>query len=85
MAIEAPKTWNRVDGSVVSCTESVKVLNENWNEAAELLQEMYEDAVLLGCGKEAFKAEFHRLVDQLECDYVEKTQPEEAKGKNGGR
>ena len=85
MAIKAPKTWNRVDGSVVSCTESVKVLNENWKEAAELLQEMYEDAVLLGCGKEAFKAEFHRLIEQLECDYVEKTQPEESKGKNGGR
>ncbi len=85
MEIEAPKTWNRVDGSVVSCTESVKVLNENWKEATVLLQEMYEDAVLLGCGKEAIKAEFHRLIEQLECDYVEKTQPEESKGKNGGR
>ena len=27
---KAPDKWLRVDGSVVSCTESVKVLNENW-------------------------------------------------------
>ena len=83
MAIEAPKTWNRIDGSVVSCTESVSVLNENWSEAVDMLQEMYEDAVLLGCGKEAYKAQLHRLIDELECDYIEKKQPEESKGKTG--
>lgn len=79
MAIDPPKTWNRVDGSVVSCTESVKVLNENWSEAVALLQEMYEDAVLLGCGKDAFKSEIRRLIDELDCGYTEKTQPEESK------
>ena len=62
---KAPDKWLRVDGSVVSCTESVKVLNENWEEANDLLQEMYEDAVLLGCGKEAFKAELTRMVSRL--------------------
>lgn len=76
---EAPDRWLRADGSTVSCTESVKVLNENWIEAKELLQEMYEDAVLLGCGKSAFKAELHRLVDALRCDYEEKTQPVESR------
>ena len=49
--IQPPAAWLRIDGSVVSCTESVKVLEENWHEAAELLSESYEDAVLLGVGK----------------------------------
>ena len=44
--IQPPAAWLRIDGSVVSCTESVKVLEENWHEAAELLSESYEDAVL---------------------------------------
>ena len=52
--IQPPAAWLRIDGSVVSCTESVKVLEENWHEAAELLSESYEDAVLLGVGKNEF-------------------------------
>lgn len=67
-----PARWLRADGSVVACTESVKVLEENWQEAAELLQAMYEDAVLLGVGKKAFKEALHTLVEGLECSYAEK-------------
>ena len=48
-----------------------------------MLQEMFEDAVLLGCGKEAFRAEFRRLIDGLDCDYKELLQPVEAKGVKG--
>ena len=83
MTTKAPERWLRVDGSVVSCTESVKVLNENWHEACDMLQEMFEDAVLLGCGKGAFRAEFRRLIDGLDCDYKELLQPVEAKGVKG--
>jgi hypothetical protein len=79
MSGTAPERWLRADGSTVACTESVKVLNENWNEVREALQDMYEDAVLLGCGKAAFKRELHRLVDSLECDYEEQQQPVEAR------
>ena len=70
--IQPPATWLRIDGSVVSCTESVKVLEENWHEAAELLSESYEDAVLLGVGKNEFKRAMHALIDALECDWAEK-------------
>ena len=86
MSVKAPEKWFRVDGSVVSCTESVKVLNENWSEMREALQDMYEDAVLLGCGKEAFKAELIRMIRELSCDYEEKLQPVESKaGRERGR
>lgn len=76
--IPAPKAWYRADGTVVSCTESVKVLAENWEEAVELLQEQFEDAVLLGVGKDAFRAAMHGLVDTLACDYEEKKAPVES-------
>ncbi len=85
MTAKVPEKWFRVDGSVVSCTESVKVLNENWHEARDMLQEMFEDAVLLGCGKEAFKEEFRRLINDLDCDYKELLQPVEAKGALTGK
>ena len=74
----APRAWLRCDGSTVSCTESVRVLEENWNELAELLSESYEDAVLLGVGKEEFKRAIKGLVDALECDWTEKTAPVES-------
>ena len=44
-----------------------------------MLQEMYEDAILLGCGKERYRAELHQLVDALSCDYKEKQAPVESK------
>ena len=80
--IQPPAAWLRIDGSVVSCTESVKVLEENWHEAAELLSESYEDAVLLGVGKNGFKRAMHALIDALECDWAEKVAPIESIVKN---
>lgn len=73
-----PTRWLRVDGSTVSCTESVKILDENWEEARAMLQDMYEDAILLGCGKVDYRAALHQLVDSLECDYEEKVAPIES-------
>ena len=83
--VPAPKSWLRVDGTVVSCTESNRVLAENWEETAEVLQESYEDAVLLGVGKDAFRRAMHDLVDRLECGYAEKTAPIEALPKGEGK
>ena len=74
-----PERWTRVDGSVVSCKESVKVLNENWNDIAEELQNVFEDALLMGCSKACFREEMKRLIDELECDYVELTKPNSQK------
>ncbi len=68
----SPALWRRCDGSVVACTESVKVLEENRREAQALLQEIFEDAVLLGVGKAQCKEVLHQLVDALECGYAEK-------------
>ena len=46
------KYWKKPDGSLVSCTEKVKVLNENYEEIKNLLQDAFDDAVLMGCSEE---------------------------------
>ena len=47
-AIEFP-IWRTPEGEPVSCSEKIKVLNENLTELRELAQEAFEDAVLMGC------------------------------------
>ncbi|HBC68924.1 MAG TPA: hypothetical protein DCZ56_01040, partial [Sutterella sp.] len=63
--------WFRADGSVVSCTEKVKVLEENWADVREQLQEAFDDALLMGCTAAQVRAEFKRLVDELPERYAE--------------
>lgn len=67
----APAAWYGPDGSIVSCTEKVKVLEENWRELRAALQDALDDAVLMGCTAAQFKSEYKRLIDALECDYAE--------------
>lgn len=76
----APDRWLRKDGTTVSCTESVKVLTETWEETETALQDFFEDAVLLGVAKAEWKQKLHALIDALECDYEELSAPVEAKG-----
>ena len=40
----APAAWYGPDGSIVSCTEKVKVLEENWRELRAALQDALDDA-----------------------------------------
>lgn len=38
---------------MVSCYEKVKVLNENYTEVQALLQDLLDDALVLGCSEAA--------------------------------
>lgn len=67
-----PERWCTASGATVACTEKVKVLSENWEEARLMLNDMFEDAVLLGVSKASFRQAMHALVDSLECAYEEK-------------
>lgn len=69
--IYPPKEWKKADGSTVACTEKVKVLNENWNDLQEALQDALDDAILMGCTQSQFKAEYHRLIESLLPGYRE--------------
>jgi hypothetical protein len=52
----APTTWPGADGKPVSCREKLKTLAENHAEARQVLQDAFEDAVLMGVDEAAMRA-----------------------------
>jgi uncharacterized protein (UPF0335 family) len=50
-----PAIWPGSDGQPISCREKVKVLGENHAEAAQVLRDAFEDAVLMGVDETAMR------------------------------
>ncbi|MCW8087153.1 hypothetical protein [Sabulicella glaciei] len=65
MTTQPPATWPGKDGEPVSCREKLKVLSENHAEAAQVLQDAFEDALLMGVDEAAMRRILHELVDGL--------------------
>ncbi|MFD0914522.1 hypothetical protein [Methylophilus luteus] len=64
MTNEWPK-WVRDDGSVVSCTEKVKVMSENFDELKQIAQDALEDGLLMEVSEQQMREALHQLVEQL--------------------
>ena len=60
-----PSTWPGADGTPVSCREKLRTLNENHAEAAQVLQDAFEDAVLMGVDEGAMRRIMTDLVAGL--------------------
>ncbi|WP_237217287.1 hypothetical protein [Falsiroseomonas oryziterrae] len=60
-ALDPPPVWPGADGAPVSCREKLKVLAENHREAAQLLRDAFEDAVLMGVDE----AEMRKILTDL--------------------
>ncbi|MBQ8829249.1 MAG: hypothetical protein IJ022_04050 [Burkholderiaceae bacterium] len=71
--------WKKPDGTPVSCTEKIMVLNENYQEIRELLQEAFDDAILMGCSKAQVREIYADLVNSIEFTYSEQTTKGEKK------
>ena len=50
-----PSHWPGLDGDAVGCREKLKMLAENYDEVAQVLQDAFEDAVLMGVEEEAMR------------------------------
>lgn len=61
--------WVRDDGSVVSCTEKVKVMTENFDEIKQIAQDALEDGLLMEVSEAQMRKALHRLVDSLVNPY----------------
>lgn len=61
--------WKRPDGSVVSCTEKIKVLKENLEELRQVAQDAFEDALLMECKEEQIREVFRELMENLVNPY----------------
>jgi hypothetical protein len=60
-----PDVWPGTDGQPIACREKLKVLAENHIEVAQVLQETFEDAVLMGVDEAAMRRILAGLVDDL--------------------
>jgi hypothetical protein len=57
--------WLRDDGSVVACTEKVKVMAENFDELKQLAQDALEDGLLMEVSEQQMRDALHHMVDEL--------------------
>ena len=48
MAATTAPLWVQPDGAPVSCAEKLRVLEENRAELAQMMQDAFDDAVLMG-------------------------------------
>jgi len=47
--------WPQTDGTPVSCLEKLKTLRDNHAELAQIMQDAFEDAVLMGVDDSAMR------------------------------
>lgn len=65
-----PPIWHKPDGSALSCTEKIKVMNENYAELQQMLQDAFEDGLLMEADETQFREAFHALINHLKNPYV---------------
>ncbi len=62
---DAPPFWRMADGTAVSCREKLKTLEANHEEARQVLQDAFEDAILMGVDEAAMRIALSGLIDKL--------------------
>ena len=67
--------WLRDDGSIVSCTEKIKVMKENFHEIKQIAQDAFEDGILMEVSEQQMRETLHHLVNELMNPYA-KNRPE---------
>ena len=60
-----PPVWPQPDGTPVSCLEKLKTLKENHAELAQVMQDAFEDAVLIGVDEQAMRRILNEMVEGL--------------------
>ncbi len=57
--------WPGADGRPIACREKLRVLEENRAELVQVMQDAFEDAVLMGVDEAAMRAMLERMVHAL--------------------
>ena len=50
-----PPVWRQADGTPIACREKLRVLEENRAELVQVMQDAFEDAVLMGVDEAAMR------------------------------
>jgi uncharacterized protein (UPF0335 family) len=65
MTEAVPSLWPQQDGAPVSCREKLRMLAENHAELAQVMQDAFEDAVLMGVDEAAMRRILTEMVEHL--------------------
>jgi hypothetical protein len=57
--------WMQPDGTPVSCRDKLEILNENHEELRHVMQDAFEDALLMGVDESHMRAAIAELVASL--------------------
>ena len=61
-----PAIWPGEDGNPLSCRDKLKVLAENHVELAQMLRDMFEDAILMGVDETAMRGILVEMIQGLD-------------------
>lgn len=62
-------TWVRDDKSVVACTEKIKVMQENFEEIQQMMQDAFEDGLLMEVNETQMRETLNAIVQRLVNPY----------------
>ncbi|AQU87988.1 hypothetical protein B0W47_11475 [Komagataeibacter nataicola] len=65
-----PAVWPQRDGTPVSCRDKLLVLQENHAEVQGILQDAFEDAVLMGVDEAAMRQILIEVVNTLRSPHA---------------
>jgi hypothetical protein len=57
--------WLQPDGAAVSCRDKLEILNENHEELRHVMQDAFEDALLMGVDESFMRQTLAALVTSL--------------------
>lgn len=63
------RIWTSPEGKPIACIEKLKVLNENYTELQQMMQDAFEDALLMGCDEAQLRLCFGELAAGLDNPY----------------
>ena len=62
-------TWLRDDKSIVACTEKIKVMQENFEEIQQMMQDAFEDGLLMEVNEAQMRETLNKIVQNLVNPY----------------
>ena len=63
-----PNFWKTSDNSRISCKEKIVILNNNVIELQNLINQIYDEAILMGVDKKQIKKVINNLVTSLNTE-----------------
>ena len=66
-----PDFWKTSDNSKISCKEKIVILNNNVIELQNLINQIYDEAILMGVDKKQIKKVINNLTTNLKSELQE--------------